>query len=693
MSVMPEANRGPLQVLLVEDSPDDADLVLRQLRRGGFDLDWARVETAHELRAALAERTWEVALVDYSLPSFSGPDALRILQEHDPDLPALVVSGTVGEDVAVETLKAGAVDYVLKTNLTRLPAAVERELRDAEVRRQRRRADDDLLRSGERFSTLVNAANQIVWSVPGSGMPDGPVPGWSAFTGQTSDEVVGGGWHDALHPDDRERVDQAWAQSVAAQAVHECEYRLRRHDGEYRWIASRAVPIRDGAGDVVEWIGAGNDVTERRRMEEAVQVSEARLRALLAAMKDVILVVAADGRILEVAPTSPDLLYRPAEDVLGKNIAEVLPDEQARAFQEAIHTALRDARPVEIEHSLTIGGRELWFVGQVSPMDSDVVVLVARDITARRETEEEIKRSEERYRVLVEATSSWVWDHGPDGAFSEPHPAWLAFTGQTVEQAAGWGWLDAVHEDDREMTKQAWARALEVKALSLLHYRLRGHDGAYRWFEVKAMPLFDGEGNVRLWSGLTLDVQDQVTVEDAQRDVERRYRDLFDYSPAALWVEDYSAAKPLLDELAAAGVTDLDGYLAGHNDVVAECFRVVRVVDMNKTMVEMVGGASKEEAIAHWDSTVSANGLGLFRGLLAAIGRGKTSGACYERTVTIGGDPLCISERWTVGPGSEDSYRHVYFTNVDPAAAPRGTIAEHQIGNECCVDPGPAEHL
>jgi len=129
----------PLRVLIVEDSEPDARLMLRELRAAGYEPAWERVETPDAMRAALERQPWDVVLADYTMPHFSALAALRLLQEKEIDLPFIVVSGTIGEERAVAMMKAGAHDYVLKGNLTRLAPAIAREMRDVEVRRDRRR--------------------------------------------------------------------------------------------------------------------------------------------------------------------------------------------------------------------------------------------------------------------------------------------------------------------------------------------------------------------------------------------------------------------------------------------------------------------------------------------------------------------------------------------------------------------------
>ncbi len=130
--------RTPLRLLLVEDSEDDAALLLHALRRGEFEVTARRVETAEALLAALGEEAWDLVVSDYSLPRFSGPRALALFKERGLDIPFIVVSGAVGEDAAVALMKDGANDFVTKSNLERLPPAVRRELADAEVRRRDR---------------------------------------------------------------------------------------------------------------------------------------------------------------------------------------------------------------------------------------------------------------------------------------------------------------------------------------------------------------------------------------------------------------------------------------------------------------------------------------------------------------------------------------------------------------------------
>src|ERR687897_913630 len=180
-----------LRVLLVEDSEDDALLLLRTLRKGGYDPTWERVDTPQDMEAALDGASWELVISDHSMPAFSSSAALGLLRRKGfVDLPFIIVSGRIGEDAAVSAMKAGAHDYLMKDNLARLNSAIERELREAEVRRERRRAETALRTSETRFRLMIEQSplSTQIFS------PDGRTlrvnRAWEELWGVTLDQVA-----------------------------------------------------------------------------------------------------------------------------------------------------------------------------------------------------------------------------------------------------------------------------------------------------------------------------------------------------------------------------------------------------------------------------------------------------------------------------------------------------------------------
>jgi signal transduction histidine kinase len=145
----------PLRVLVVEDSQLDAELLVRALSRGGFDLTWDRVDTGEAMEESLGKHDWDVILCDHAMPRFSAPEALELLKRHNMDVPFIIVSGYIEEETAVAAMKAGAHDYIMKDRLARLVPAVERELRDAQVRRARTKSDEELRRAHELLEERV----------------------------------------------------------------------------------------------------------------------------------------------------------------------------------------------------------------------------------------------------------------------------------------------------------------------------------------------------------------------------------------------------------------------------------------------------------------------------------------------------------------------------------------------------------
>ena len=147
----------PIRVLIVEDSEDDALLILEQLRRGGLEPDFKRVDTAEGMKLALKEEGWDVILTDYTMPHFDGLAALKLIQESKEDIPFIIVSGSVGEGIAVEAMKLGAHDYLMKSNLTRLASTVTQEIRNAQTRREQRKVGLELKKHLEELEVFHKA--------------------------------------------------------------------------------------------------------------------------------------------------------------------------------------------------------------------------------------------------------------------------------------------------------------------------------------------------------------------------------------------------------------------------------------------------------------------------------------------------------------------------------------------------------
>ena len=183
--------RVSLRVLLVEDFEDDALLIVRHLSQNGYEPDYVRVQTRERLVEEVNAREWDVILCDYKMPRFSAPEALQAVQEQGVDVPFIVVSGTVGEDIAVECMRAGAADFLSKFNLRRLAPAIAREVRDAGERRARRNAERALRRSAENARKIIAASMEGMVVVDSQGVVRFANPSAMDMLGQNHEGLVG----------------------------------------------------------------------------------------------------------------------------------------------------------------------------------------------------------------------------------------------------------------------------------------------------------------------------------------------------------------------------------------------------------------------------------------------------------------------------------------------------------------------
>ncbi len=259
-----------LRVLLVEDSPDDALLLMRALGKGGFAPEHARVDTAAAMGEALAAGGWDLVISDFSMPEFSAMEALEMTRRHDPDLPFLIVSGNIGEDVAVGAMRAGAQDYLLKHNLKRLAPAVARELDETASRRNRRAAEAALRENRNRLDGILNALGDIVWSV---GLPALKLeylnPAAETIYGCPLDEILGSAenWLQMVHPEDRERM-RHYVGNTLAGGSNSAEFRIVRPDGAVRWLFDRSRVVRNEQGRKLRIDGVASDITRHKESQE-----------------------------------------------------------------------------------------------------------------------------------------------------------------------------------------------------------------------------------------------------------------------------------------------------------------------------------------------------------------------------------------------------------------------------------------
>lgn len=262
----------PLRVLIVEDSPDDTVLLLHTLRNGGFDPVWERVETAEAMAAALEAHSWELVLADYTLPQFSALEALRLLQARALDIPCIILSGSVDESCAAAAMKAGAHDYLMKDNLTRLVPAIERELRQAQDHGLRKQMKQELHTSLERFRLLIENASEIITLLA----PDGTVryesPSCERVLGYVPDQLIGANIFAYIHPEDEVAVRAACTAALQNPGIaHTLEFRFRHQDGSWRKLEAIGTGAHNQIGGETSIVLNARDLSEREAQTAALR--------------------------------------------------------------------------------------------------------------------------------------------------------------------------------------------------------------------------------------------------------------------------------------------------------------------------------------------------------------------------------------------------------------------------------------
>jgi sigma-B regulation protein RsbU (phosphoserine phosphatase) len=396
-----------LHVLIVEDSEDDALLLLVELRHGGYEPAFERVDTAEQLLSALHAKSWDIVISDYIMPQFNGLEALKIIRESDPDLPFIIVSGKIGEDTAVNAMKAGANDYLIKGNVSRLIPAIERELHEAEIRRKRKEAEDALVKSERRYKRLVDAVTDYIYTVR---LRDGEVirtshgPGCLAVTGYSQEEYGENPllWYTMIVEEDRDQVMTVADKLKSGIDIPSLEHRIIHKDGTIHWVQNTVVPRYNEHGELIAYDGLISDITDRKRAEASLRLQSAALEAAANA----IVITDQQGKLIWVNPAFTELTGYTQEEVTQKTMSFLKSGRHEDSYYQALWGTITCGK---VWHGETINRRKdgsLYTEEQtITPvMDEKGIinhyVAIKQDITIRKLTENALLKNTRMVREM-----------------------------------------------------------------------------------------------------------------------------------------------------------------------------------------------------------------------------------------------------------------------------------------------------
>ena len=347
-----------LRVLISEDREDDALLVIDELLQSGYRVEWTRVETPDEMRSLLSQN-WDLIIADYDLPQFSAKGALEVLKETAQDIPFLIVSGAMREIDAVAGMRAGVHDYLLKGNLARLGPVVERELREASVRRERRVAEVMLRRQAQVLDQVHDAVIQTDLA--------GHILKWNRgaerLLGYSESEVIGQPLSMLYADADAVGVAPEILSQLPSDQKLEQEVRSRHKSGDTRWIHLSLSLLADEDGALYGAVAYAQDVTERRRAEAALRNSEERYRLLTEALPQMVL-LAGDGpypQAIEFCNSQVFVYTGLTLEQLRNGAWHTLihPEDQLRVMDETV-AAQRAGEPYELQYRIRRAADNAW---------------------------------------------------------------------------------------------------------------------------------------------------------------------------------------------------------------------------------------------------------------------------------------------------------------------------------------------
>ncbi|HTX20817.1 MAG TPA: PAS domain S-box protein [Candidatus Aquilonibacter sp.] len=397
----------PLNILIVEDSQDDADLLAYELREAGFALKWVRVETEPHFLAELRKGP-DLILSDFSLPQFSGLRAAKLAQESGLDIPFILISGTVGEDVAVEAMRHGATDYLLKDRIARLGSAVERALREAKERAGRKLTEKELRQSEHRFREMLENLKLIAMTLDQHGKVTFCNDYLLELTGCRREEVIGADWFEKFIPETDTELRRMFFETIAIGAIPAHHQNpVKTASGELREILWNNTILRDGSGNIIGAASIGEDVTERKRAEERLRESELKFRQIAESIREVFWVTdPAKHQMLYISPAYETIWGRTCQSLYDSPqtwLDAIHPDDRSRVARAS--QLKQNAGTYDEEYRvIRPDGALRWIHDRAFPVQDAAggvyrIVGVAEDITDRRKLEEQFRQAQKMEAV------------------------------------------------------------------------------------------------------------------------------------------------------------------------------------------------------------------------------------------------------------------------------------------------------
>lgn len=504
-------------ILLVEDSPDDAEIIRYTLDKAEMQYTLTVVDTERLFLEALRNTPPDIVLSDYHLPQFSGRHALEALLSTAPGIPFILVSGAVGDEIAVEMLKTGCVDYVLKDKLTRLPSAIRRAVQEGRTERERLKAIEETKESEQRFRRIADNSPMLIWMSDTEGRTVYVNATWLAFTGRTLQQEMEGDWTTIIHPDDLAFCIQTITDAFQQRKQMTLEYRMRYHDGSYRWVLDTGVPNHLPNGEFIGFIGSALDIQERKQAEESLRESEQKFRTLFdnhSAMK--MLLDPETGRIVDANRSASEYYGWSHAELLGMSIFDIniSTAEQVKGLMDGV--VRKRLKHFIVKHRRRDGSiRDMDIYSNPVVMERRTMLyVIVHDITDKVRSEEQLRLN----NAALDSATNTIVLFDRNGSIVWANRAFQTLTGYTLEESIGKNPRELLRsgKQDEKFFRTMWETILNG---NVWHGELinRRKDGTEYVEEQTITPLLGGDGDVSHFISIKQDITQRREMEESLR--------------------------------------------------------------------------------------------------------------------------------------------------------------------------------
>ncbi len=542
-----------IRILIVEDNPNKYDLAQREIQKSLNSSVFKRVATLNEYLVELASFQPDLILSNYSLAAFDGMKALQLAQEHLPFTPFIIWTNSMGEDVAVACMKAGAHNYILKEDITALVPAILHALEERQRLLERKRAEDKLNRSEMNYRALAENSLQGIAIFQKQSIVY-VNSAMCTIMGYTADELLAMSQEQILaltHPEDRSIAQERAARRLVGEVLSDVnDVRIIRKDGTMRWIHTFANPIEyDGQPAL---LATSIDVTERKQAEEKLHMQEKHFRALIENSLDSISLLTADGVLIWENPAVERVLgYEPGE-FLSRNIFELMHPDDLAWTSDLFSQVAR--QPGSQQHGIfrlkRRDGTWLWIEATATNMlqepSVEAVVINYRDITERKNAEQELRENQDQYQKLVETSHDLIWAVDAQGRFTFVNGAARNIYGYEPEELIGRFYFDIMDPDHDHLTPETFREALSTQTVyHEYEVYVRHRDGRQIILSANSIVVRDQDGTVMGMTGTSRDITEQKRAQEALRTERNLLRTLIDHLPDRIYAMDKQGRKTM----------------------------------------------------------------------------------------------------------------------------------------------------